>query len=242
MKVIAHRGYSGKYPENTMLAFQKAVEAGCDEIELDVHVTKDGQVVVSHDEVLGRAVDGEGAIKDHTWEELKRMNAAKQFPQLTEFERIPLFEEYCEWAAGQKITTNVELKTGSYYYEELEEKTAQIVKRYGLQTRMMFSSFNHVSLLRMKQLLAECECGALMGHFGMGNAGYYCNRYGFECYHPEHTGVTDEVLESCRRYAIKINAWIVNDMDALQKAYEKGYAGVITNYPLECREWLSKKE
>ena len=156
MKVIAHRGYSGKYPENTMLAFEKAAEAGCDEIELDVHVTKDGQVVVCHDEVLGHAVDGEGVVKDHTWEELRRMNAAKLYPQLTEFERIPLFEEYCAWAAGQNITTNVELKTGGYYYEEIEEKTAEIVKRYGLQERVMFSSFNHVSLLRIKQLLPEC--------------------------------------------------------------------------------------
>ena len=72
MKVIAHRGYSGKYPENTMLAFEKAVEAGCDEIELDVHITKDGQVVVCHDEILGRAVDGAGAVKDHTYDELRR--------------------------------------------------------------------------------------------------------------------------------------------------------------------------
>ena len=242
MKVIAHRGYSGKYPENTMLAFEKAAEAGCDEIELDVHVTKDGQVVVCHDEVLGHAVDGEGVVKDHTWEELRRMNAAKLYPQLTEFERIPLFEEYCAWAAGQNITTNVELKTGGYYYEEIEEKTAEIVKRYGLQERVMFSSFNHVSLLRIKQLLPECECGALIGRSGIGNAGYYCSRYGFECYHPDHTGVTDEILENCRRYGIKINAWTVNDMDDLAKAYERGYAGVITNYPLECREWLSRKE
>lgn len=71
MKVVAHRGYSGRYPENTMLAFQKAVEAGCDEIELDVQLTKDDVVVVLHDERIDRTTDGAGYVRDYTYEELK---------------------------------------------------------------------------------------------------------------------------------------------------------------------------
>ena len=70
MKVVAHRGYSGRYPENTMLAFQKAVEAGCDEIELDVQLTKDDVVVVLHDERIDRTTDGAGYVRDYTYEEL----------------------------------------------------------------------------------------------------------------------------------------------------------------------------
>ena len=117
MKVIAHRGYSGKYPENTMLSFQKAVEAGCDGIELDVQTTKDGVVVVIHDERVDRTTDGEGFVKDYTFEEIRKLNAAKLFPHVTDFEPIPSLEEYCAWMAQNNIFTNIEIKTGVYYYE-----------------------------------------------------------------------------------------------------------------------------
>ena len=76
MKVYAHRGYSGKYPENTMLAFQEAAKTGCDGIELDVQLTKDGKVVVIHDEAVDRTTDGSGKVKDFTYQELARLNAA----------------------------------------------------------------------------------------------------------------------------------------------------------------------
>ncbi len=76
MKVYAHRGYSGRYPENTMLAFQKAAATGCDGIELDVQLTKDNVVVVIHDEKIDRTTDGTGFVKDYTYEELKKFNAA----------------------------------------------------------------------------------------------------------------------------------------------------------------------
>jgi glycerophosphoryl diester phosphodiesterase len=77
MKVMAHRGYSGKYPENTMLAFEEAAKTGADGIELDVQLTKDGQVVVIHDERIDRTTDGSGWVKDYTYEELKKFNAAR---------------------------------------------------------------------------------------------------------------------------------------------------------------------
>ena len=76
MKVFAHRGFSGRYPQNTMLAFQKALESGCDGIELDVQLTKDGEVVIIHDERVDRTTDGTGWVRDFTLEELKKLNAA----------------------------------------------------------------------------------------------------------------------------------------------------------------------
>ena len=79
MKIYAHRGYSGKYPENTMLAFEKAAETGCDGIELDVQLTKDGKLVVIHDESVDRTTTGTGKVKDFTYDELARFNAAKLF-------------------------------------------------------------------------------------------------------------------------------------------------------------------
>ena len=78
MNVVAHRGYSGVYPENTMLAFRKAVEAGSDEIELDVQLTKDGTLVVIHDEKVDRTTDGTGAVRDLSFAELRKLDAGTE--------------------------------------------------------------------------------------------------------------------------------------------------------------------
>lgn len=242
MKVIAHRGYSGKYPENTMLAFKKAAEVGCDEIELDVQLTKDGVVVVFHDEKIDRTTDGVGLIKDYTYEELKQFNAAKLFPQVTEFEHIPTFDEYCAWAATVDITTNIEIKTGVYYYEDIEKKTVDIIHKYGLEQKVMFSSFNHLSLLKVKELMPGVSCGALLSRKGIGNAGYCCHTYGFDCYHPGFEGITDETVAGCKKYGIKMNVWTVNGMEELEKLYDWGCDGVITNYPSICKAWLDYKK
>ena len=92
---MAHRGYSGRYPENTMLSFRKAAETGCDVIELNIQMTKDGVIVVIHDEAVNRTTDGNGRVRDYTYEKMRKPNAAKLFPERTAFEPIPSFNEYC---------------------------------------------------------------------------------------------------------------------------------------------------
>lgn len=242
MKVIAHRGYSGKYPENTMLAFRKAVEAGCDEIELDVQVTKDGVVVVMHDERIDRTTDGVGYIRDYTYEELKKFNAAKLYPNVTEFENIPSFEEYCAWAAKQNVSTNIEIKTGIYYYEDIEKKVVDIIHKFGLEEKVMFSSFNHISLSKLKQLMPQAKCGALVEGEGLGNAGYYCKSSGFEFYHPCFDCLSDSVIEDCKAMGVGLNVWTINHMVQLEQLYKWNCSGVITNFPEVCRAWLDYKK
>ena len=175
MRVFAHRGYSGKYPENTMEAFRGAFAAGADGIELDVQLSKDGQLVIIHDETLDRTTTGKGYVKDYTLSELKQLDASgKLFSGL----QLPSFEEYCEWVKNTPLITNIELKTSIVYYEEIEEKTAEMVKAFRLEDRVIFSSFNHLSIVRMKQLLPECPVGALVEHDDLRNAGYYCSKFG----------------------------------------------------------------
>ncbi len=242
MKVFAHRGCSGKYPENTMLAFKKAAETGCDGIELDVQLTKDGKVVVIHDESIDRTTDGNGFVKDFTLEELKRFNADEVCGGTYGFEPIPAFEEYCIWAKDKDLITNIEIKTGVYYYEGLEEKTLELVRKYGLEKKVIFSSFNHTSILRLKELAPDIKCGALLDHAGLGNAGYYCNRYHFEYYHPGVKGLTKEQVMNCKEYGTKVNVWTVNDMYVLEQVFEWGCDGVISNFPEICKRWAESKE
>lgn len=242
MKVFGHRGYSGRYPENTMLSFQKAAETGCDGIELDVQLTKDGVPVVIHDERIDRTTDGTGFVVDYTFEELRRFDAGAITGGKHGFQPIPSFEEYCAWAKDQSLITNVEIKTGVYYYEDIEEKTVALLEKYGLLDRVLFSSFNHTSLFRTEKLAPAVPRGALLEHVGLGNAGYYCERYGFAYYHPGLKGLTQEEVEGCKRHGIGINVWTVNDMAALEQLYEWGCDGVFTNFPGICKAWLDTKK
>lgn len=152
MKVMAHRGYSGAYPENTMLSFREAVKVGCDAIEMDVHETRDGRLVVIHDERLDRTTDGSGRICDHSFAELQQVNAAARYKGKYAPEHIPSFDEYCEWASGESVGHNIEIKTDKIYYHDIERKIWATIERYGLEKKVMFSSFNHISLRKILEI------------------------------------------------------------------------------------------
>lgn len=237
-KVYAHRGYSGRYPENTMLAFREAAKTGTDGIELDVQLTKDGHVVIIHDETIDRTTDGTGCVKDYTLEELRKFNAAANWNGQFGFEPIPTFEEYCEWAAGEKLITNIEIKSGVYYYESIEEKTLELVRKYGLSDRVIFSSFLHSSISILRELAPDIPCGALVEHEGLHNSGYYCNKMGYQAFHPGWKCLPKEDVDSCKKYGIELNVWTVNDMDVLERLVEWGVDGLITNYPPVCLAYL----
>ena len=224
MKILGHRGYSGKYPENTMLAFQKAIEAGADGIELDVHETKDGELVVIHDETVDRTTDGTGAVFDMTLAELKKLNANKRFPEYGPQE-ITSFEEYCAWAAENNVFTNIEIKTDNTFYPEMEEKVWAMIVKHGLEDKVLFSSFNHVTMLRMREILPETvPVGALVWvESGVRVLpGTFCKAVGFQAYHPEIAMLEDKNVKDCQENGIAINVWSVDDAASLKKLYDWG--------------------
>ena len=167
MKIFAHRGFSGRYPQNTMLAFQKALESGCDGIELDVQLTKDGVPVIIHDEYLDDLTDFKGFVRDYTYEQLKKCNAAGKYNETYGFCPIPTFQEYCEWVKQTELVTNVEIKSSVYYYEDIEEKVMALIERYGLADRIILSSFNHLSAVICKELHPGLCTGALTENGGI---------------------------------------------------------------------------
>ena len=241
MQVMAHRGYSGAYPENTMLAFRKAVEAGCDGIELDLHMSRDGVLMVFHDEELSRTTDGQGRLGEQSFAELRRLNAARLWSDLPP-QPIPCFEEYCQLAAEQSIFTNIEIKTDHVYYPGIEEKAWDMLVKYNLEGRVMFSSFNHLSLLRLQKLVPETvKLGALVLPEGGPyiNPGDYCRAAGFHAFHPALESLTAENVQSCHDRGVEINVWTVNDMAGLERLHAWGCEGIITNYPGVAKAWLA---
>ena len=229
-KNFAHRGFSGKYPENTMLAFRKAVEEGVDGIELDVQLTKDGEVVIIHDETIDRTTDGKGLVVSYTYDELRKFDASFKFRGQCGFNPIPTLREYFELIKDKNLVTNIELKTGLNEYFGIEEKVWKLIEEYRLEDRVLISSFNHYSVLRMKSIAPNLKYGLLTETWII-NAGKYTEDVGVKCYHPHFLSMTAENVKELKEHNIEINVYTVNEEKDIRDMIEKGIDIVIGNYP-----------
>jgi len=229
--IQAHRGASAYRPENTLAAFSLAVEQGADGVELDVHLTNDGHVVVAHDERLERVSDGTGLIYEHTLAELRRFNFNKLFPQY-EARGIPTLGEVYELVVPSGITVNVELKTTALMYPGLTKKLAELAREYGLEDRIMYSSFNHYSLMEMRRYEPEAKIG-LLYQLGLVDPWVYANYLRADAIHPHYfiVAALPETVAKCHEHGVKINVWTVDDDDAIKHMLSLGVDGVITNRP-----------
>ena len=241
-KNIAHRGFSGNYPENTMLAFWKAIETeGCDGIEMDVHLSKDGEVVIIHDEKIDRTcVNGTGFVRDYTAEELSKFDVSYRFAGQCEPQHIPTLREYFELVKDKDIVTNIELKTSIFEYPGIEEKVCALIQEYDLKDKIFMSSFNHYSIARMKALCPDLECGLLTSSW-LYHAGQYTSMCGVECYHPEFISLSEEVVEEIHANGIKVNAWTINEEEDIRKMIGLGIDGIISNYPDRVAKIMQEK-
>lgn len=162
MKIWAHRGCSQIYPENTLLAFEKAMEIkGLEGIELDIQMTRDGQLVVIHDERVDRTTEGIGFVKDYTFSELKKLHI---YAGDSQSQKIPAIEEVFDLMEGKlkvDLKLNIELKTGKFAYQGIEEKIIELVHKRGLEKSVVYSSFYAKTLENVHQLDADAELGML---------------------------------------------------------------------------------
>ncbi|XEC92921.1 glycerophosphodiester phosphodiesterase [Paenibacillus tarimensis] len=146
VRIVAHRGCSGKAPENTLAAIGMALaEEEIYSIEIDVHLSKDGVPVVMHDHTLDRTSTGEGLIKEHTYEQLRRLDAGKWFAPEFMGQPIPSLEEVLQLTQG-RCRLEVELKKKGTDYEGIEGKVIELIRRYGMQDLAVLSSFDHDSM------------------------------------------------------------------------------------------------
>lgn len=229
-KNFAHRGYSGNYPENTMLAFEKAIAVGVDGIELDVQLSKDGEIIVCHDETVDRTTDGHGRIADLTLDELKQLEASFRFRGEQGINRIPTLREYFTRVKDEKLVTNVELKTGILEYPGIEQKVWDMIREFQLEDRIIISSFNHFSVKRMQKIAPALKYGFLSETWII-NAGKYVHEQGVQCYHPIYVNLVQDVVDELKQYGLEINTYTVNTEEAVRDLCQKGIDAVIGNYP-----------
>jgi glycerophosphoryl diester phosphodiesterase len=240
--VTAHRGFSGKAPENTLAAFRAAIDAGCDMVELDVHLSRDNRVVVIHDDTLERTTSGRGHVADHTYAELKRLDAGSWFDSRFSGEPIPALAEVLSLARG-RVLVNIELKKGKYFpytMEELADRTLREVEIAGMLDQVLFSSFDPVAIdrIREKNPLLPVALITSKPWLTPEEAGGGKRYPTLNC---RITVLNEDNVHLAHAKGIRIHAWTVNDTAEMRKAIALGVDGIITNHPDRLIHLLKEK-
>jgi glycerophosphoryl diester phosphodiesterase len=231
---IAHRGASGTAPENTLAAFRAAIAAGAAMCELDVQTTRDQALVVIHDDTVDRTTDGQGAVKEMTLAQLKRLDAGvRSGATAPRGEPIPTLDEVFALTAGQ-CALNIELKSGQVE----KEVTALMHKWKALETSMV-SSFEWGRLARIHELEVAVRVGVLAEKNlpQMLDAAARLSAYAIN---PRFDLVTSELCATAHARGLKVLVWTVDAPELMRLLISYGVDGIMTNYPARLREVLSE--
>lgn len=230
--IFAHRGYSSMYPENTMKAFQEAEKVNSDGLELDVQMTKDGELVVIHDEKINRTTDGIGYIKDLTYKELRKLDASYKFKKWYVKNPIPSLKEVLEWLTTNQLICNIELKNSLIPYEGIEGKVIDLVRQYRLSERIIISSFNHYSIIRSYQLAPEIEIAPLC-YESIYMPWVYAKSIQAKSFHPKYFPALDDVLSETMANGVAVRPYTINKASHMQRLFSIGCSAIITNDPVQ---------
>ena len=228
-KIFAHRGSKGTHPENTLASFKEAVRVGSDGIELDVHLTKDGHLVVIHDETVDRTTNRTGEIRNLTLAEIKAMDAGSWFNETFAGEKIPTLEEVLLLLTelGFNGQLNIELKTDIIQYEGLVEKCLALQSTATWPFAIVYSSFNPYTLVELKQANPSQEIGQLFESTEWANKGDVMLKK--ESYHPD-LKLLDWTLE-WNTNQLSLRVWTVNEDTDINRCFELNIEAIFTDYP-----------
>lgn len=229
-KIFAHRGSSGTYPENTMSAFKEAERVGADGIELDVHYTKDDQLVVIHDNTVNRTTNGKGRVRDFTLRELLELDAGAHFSNQFTGEKIPTFEKVLDWMQTTKLRLNIELKYVALDYINFEEKVLHEIIKRGLKERVIISSFNHEGLKRVREINSDIDI-AILYMERLFEPWNYAKTVGANALHPHKDGVDGQLIASATRNGYPVRVFTVNNEQQIGGLIQAGCSGIITDFP-----------
>lgn len=233
--VIAHRGASAYYPENTMAAFKGAVEMNAEMIELDVMLSKDGVPVVFHDATLDDHTDGTGNIGDYTLDQLRELDAGSWFDSTFAGEKIPTLEEVLAFATG-KIALNIEIKTEAVTDEAragVEEKSLELVKKYGMEEHVLFSSFDYRSITHLKKLDPEIPAALLYEKSQSQKLlpSELLKKYDADAFNCSYRQLNTKRYRDVRENNIPVFIYTVDKPSRMRKLLRMNVTGIFTNKP-----------
>ena len=244
--ILGHAGTAAA-PPNTLESFQSVISQHADGTELDVQMTKDGRIVCIHDEHLERLTDGSGLVGDHTYEELCGLNASISVPGYPRT-HIPLLSEALDlFASAGTYEINIEIKSTMVIYPGIEQAILDVVAESPMRDRVFYSSFNHYSLLKIRELDPRSRIAPLYST-GLAYPWKYVASLGAEGVHPFFLNLTSadqmvpglDPIAEFHRHGIVVRAWTVDDPRTLLWLFDHNVDAVITNVPGQARQILER--
>ena len=225
-------------PENTMAAFELAVELGADALELDLHLTRDNELVVIHDDTLDRTTDGSGPVHHRSLGELMRLDAGRWFGEGFAGQRIPTLAQVLDRFAG-KVPLALEVKAGSTFFPEIEEKVVSALREHAAIGDSAVASFDHYALRRLKEIEPTIRTAALLvgRPVSLSALAGPAKADGLAL---EASFVTKTEVEACRASGLQLVVWVVNDPAQMRHFIKLGVDGIITDRPDLLRLALSE--
>lgn len=226
-EIWAHRGSSHQYIENTMQAFEQAISDKADGIELDVQRTKDGQLVVYHDEHLNRLTGVDKYLNQLTWAELQTLD----LHSLNDEAKIPLLSEVLALFQETDLIVNIELKNSLNFYPGMEDEVFALVAEMNMVDQVLFSSFNHESMQRLTKLAGAEQCAILTADV-LYDPWNYAKNIGVKVLHPMINSLQQAgYVEESHRQGFKVNVWTADEEVHIYAALLLGVDAIITNEP-----------
>ncbi|MFN0200312.1 MAG: glycerophosphodiester phosphodiesterase [Bacteroidia bacterium] len=225
--LTGHRGAAGLAPENTLASVQKALDLGCERIEIDVHQTIDKRIVVIHDKTIDRTTNGIGLIKEMNFAEIGKYSAGIKFDKNFESEKIPTLEEVIELINGRCVLV-IEVKDGNSYYPDIEKNIVTIIQKYHAKKWCLVHSFSDEVLRNFHALDSEIILHKLFIKKVFYNFKKYDYVQEFSFY---WKFLHKSTIKKVHKLGKKVNVWTVNEPENMQKMVEKGVDGIITNFP-----------
>lgn len=240
--ILAHRGASAHAPENTLSAFELALTQGAHGVELDAKLSADGEVVVIHDPTVDRTTDGKGRVSQLTLAALRELDAGSFFSEKYNGEKIPTLAEVFE-AIGDRALINVELTNYQTPRDGLADKVCDLVKRFGLEERVLFSSFLPSNLNRTRKLLPDTPRGllALGGWIGWWARSFGFNFGDYQALHPHLNDTTPQQIARVHRLKRRIHVYTVNMAEDIRRLINWDIDGIITDDPTLAKEIVAEK-
>ena len=224
---FAHRGASGDFPENTLLAFLEGIKAGATGIE---HKSKDNQLVVIHDEDVERTLRGKGLVQDFMLEELQALKTRKLLFQTVDNCNVPTLEKVFKLIKQHSVILNIELKTDEIHYVGIEEDVISLIHQYGLVDQILISSFNPESIRICKELDERIKTGLLYDE-PIENVIEFAKVLKADAIHPNLRWVSEDLIKEAHANGILVNVYTVNSPSYMRKLIQAGVDGIFTDYP-----------
>ncbi|MDF1489375.1 glycerophosphodiester phosphodiesterase [Tessaracoccus caeni] len=236
-EIWAHRGATEFAPENTLSAFAKAIQLGAKGTELDVQRTRDGELVVIHDETVDRTSNGSGAIADLTFDEVRALDFSNGYADHAGVQ-IPTLREVLELLVPTNLQLNVELKDSIELYPGMGHQVADLVDEVGMTERVLYSSFNHVSIAGLRDRIPAAQLALL--YEGMLHKPWaYARTVGAGAIHPVGFALQHpDLVRRCHDTGIAVRTWTINDPRHIVAMAEMGIDAIITDFPDRALEAL----